>query len=91
MECIDLNKNSVKFLRIHFYYNKKFEDEENFIKHIKKIEKVLRIWRTRNLTTQGKMTVFKSLAISKIIHLALVTNVPSAIVDQLNKIQKEFI
>ena len=84
-------KFSVKILGIHFSYNKKIEDEENFIKLIKKIEKVLKIWRIRNLTVQGKITIFKTLAISKVIHLALVTNVPQNIIDQLNKIQKDFI
>ena len=91
MECIDLTKNSVKILGIHFSYNKKIENEENFIKFIKKIENVLKIWKTRNLTVQGKITIFKTLAISKVIHLALVTNVPHVIIDQLNKIQKDFI
>ena len=38
MECIDLTKNSVKILGIHFSYNKKIENEENFIKLIKKID-----------------------------------------------------
>ena len=91
MKCIDLTKNSVKILGIHFSYNKKIENEENFIKLIKKIENVLKIWRIRNLTVQGKITIFKTLAISKVIHLALVTNVPQVIIDQLNKIQKNFI
>ena len=91
MKCIDLTKNSVKILGIHFSYNKKIENEENFIKLIKKIENVLKIWRIRNLTVQGKITIFKTLAISKVIHLALVTNVPQVIIDQLNKNQKDFI
>ena len=91
MECTDLTNNSVKILCIHFSYNKKIENEENFIKLIKKIENVLKIWRIRNLTVQGKITIFKTLAISKVIHLALVTNVPQVIIDQLNKIQKDFI
>ena len=77
--------------RIHFSYNKKIEKEENFIKLIKKIETILKIWKTRNLTVQGKITIFKTLAISKVIHLALVTNVSHVIIDQLNKIQKDFI
>ena len=47
--------------------------------------------RIRNLTVQGKITIFKTLAISKVIHLALITNVPQVIIDQLNKIQKDFI
>ena len=58
MECIDLTKNSVKILGIHFSYNRKIENEENFIKFVKKIENVLKVWRTRNLTVQGKITIF---------------------------------
>ena len=42
----------------------------------------------RNLTLEGKITIFKTLAISKIIHLSLVTNVPTQIINELNKIQK---
>ena len=37
MKCIDLTKNSVKILGIHFSYNEKIENEENFIKLIKKL------------------------------------------------------
>ena len=36
-------------------------------------------------------TIFKTLAISKNIHLSLVTNVPTQVIIELNKIQKEFI
>ena len=39
----------------------------------------------------GKITVFKSLALSKIIHLALVKTIPNTTVEELNKIQKNFI
>ena len=66
MESIDLIKNSVKILGIHFYYNKKIENEENFIKLIMKIENILKILRTRNL-------------------------IPHTNIDQLNKIQIDFI
>ena len=91
MDCIDLTKKTIKVLGIHFSYNKKLETEENFIRHVWKIEKVLKLWRMRNLTVEGKITIFKTLAISKIIHLSLVTNVPTEIINELNKIQKEFI
>ena len=40
---------------------------------------------------QGKITIFKTVAISKVVHLALVTNVPHVVIDQLNKIQRDFI
>ena len=42
MECIDLTKRSVKILVIHFSYNKKIENEENFIKLIKKLRMFLK-------------------------------------------------
>ena len=45
----------------------------------------------RNLTIEGKNLVFKSLGISKIVHLSLVTMTPHAITNQLNNIQKIFI
>ena len=40
---------------------------------------------------EGKVTIFETLAISKIIHLCLVTNVPTEIIKKLSKLQKEFI
>ena len=45
----------------------------------------------QNLTVEGKITILKTLAISKIIQLSLVTNVPTESINELNKIQKEFI
>ena len=45
----------------------------------------------RNLTVEGNNTTFKILAISKIIHFSVVTNVPTEIINELNKIKKEFI
>ena len=36
----------MKILGIHFSYDKKIENDENLIKLIKKIENVLKIWRT---------------------------------------------
>ena len=45
----------------------------------------------QNSTLEEKNTIFKTLAISKIIHFSLVTNVPMQIINELNKIQKDFI
>ena len=43
MDCIDLTKKTIKILGIHFSHNKKLETEENFISHVRKIEKVLKL------------------------------------------------
>ena len=46
---------------------------------------MLKLWRARNLSLEGKITVFKSLAPSKITHLALVKTIPPS------ETQKNFI
>ena len=91
MKCIHLRLNTIKILGIHFSYNKKSENDENFLKQITSIEKVLKLWRIRKLTLERKVTVFKALTISKILHLALITNNATSTMKELNKIQKELI
>ena len=39
----------------------------------------------------GKITVFKSLAISKIVYISSITKIPNAILYELEKIHKDFI
>ena len=45
----------------------------------------------RQLTVEGRIVIFKTLAISKIVYLALLTNTPNIIIDELKKIEKKFI
>ena len=45
----------------------------------------------RNLTIQGKIVVFKTIAISKIVFQSFITNIPKYIVNELEKIQKSFL
>ena len=59
--------------------------QNNFVTAIKIIQQVLRL-----LTLEGRIMKFKTLAISKIVHLALITNIPKVIVEELQKIQKKF-
>ena len=65
MRCFDLVSNIVKTLGIYYYYSGKLEIQENFKRHIIKIEKMLRIWRMRDLPIAGKITVFKLLQFQK--------------------------
>ena len=45
----------------------------------------------RKLSLEWKITVFKSLAISKIVYLSLLSNVPNKIVEEIMKIQKNLL
>ena len=42
----------------------------------------------RNLTLDGRIFIFKTLAISKIVFLALLTKIPHQVVNELEEIQK---
>ena len=61
MQRINLNEKTVKILGIHFSCNKKLKEEKNFNNHVVKIENVLKVWRMRDVTTEGKTVTFKSL------------------------------
>ena len=91
LRCIDLVSNKVKILGVYYLYNDKLEIQENFKRHIIKTEKNLLIWRMRDLSIAGEITVFKTLAISKMVHLALVKTIPNSIMQELRKISKEFV
>ena len=43
MKCNDLRLNTVNILGIHFSYNKKIENDENFLKQITSTEKALKL------------------------------------------------
>ena len=86
MKCVDLCKDTIKITGVHFSYNKTKQDEKNFLETITKIQNVLRIWRMRSLTLEGKIIVFKTLAISKIVYLSMMIKVPTEIVVELEAI-----
>ena len=91
MQCIRLTEESVKMLGIHFSYNKKLEEKKSFYNRIAKIENILKVQRMKDLTIEGKIVIFKSLVVSKIVHLALIKSVPILPIEQLNIMKKNFI
>ena len=52
-----------------------------------KIQSILKLWKLRNLSIEGRIVVFKSLAISKLTRLGLVTEIPTSTINLLTKIQ----
>ena len=83
VECVNLLTNAMRILGIFYSYN--------FLGHITKLQKIINIWKLQNLSLIGKIKIFKTLALSIIIHLALMTNVPTATIELLSQIQKELL
>ena len=54
--------------------------------HIVKIQSILKLWKLRNLNIEEKIIIFMSIALSKLIHLALVTEVSTSAINLFTKI-----
>ena len=92
MNNINLTKESIKNLGVHISYNMKIHNDLNFCKTIKILSKcyIITLWRMRKLFLEGEITMFKSLAISKIDQLAIITKIPNIVIEELKQIQKNF-
>ena len=61
------------------------------MKSITNIENVLNLWRMRNYTLEGKIVIFKTLTLSKIVYLTLITSFSKQLIERMQKIQKTLI
>ena len=64
-------------------------NKKNYCHAITNIHGILKLWGMKNLSIEGKID-FKTLAISKLVYLALLTVIPNHITEEVAKIQKPF-
>ena len=78
----------IKILGITFTNNNDNITQNNFEPKLLQIEKEITQWRRRNLTPIGKITVVKSLLISKLVHLF--TALPNPSQTELKQLERLF-
>jgi hypothetical protein len=81
----------VRALGIYFSYDEKEMEEKNFTEKLKELKKLLAIWGQRDLSILGRITVFKSLAFSKVIYQCNNLAVSSDFLKELNQVAFNFI
>ena len=54
MECTDLTEDTTKILGIYSSYDKKLEQQKNFLSHIAKIQNILKLWKIRKFNYRGE-------------------------------------
>ena len=90
--CEDLNLDwTQEFTSLGITYNiKEFNNinELNIETKIGEIQKLIGLWKARNLTPYGKIIIIKSLLISKNLHILL--SLPSPAIELINKMEKMF-
>lgn len=81
----------IRYLGIYIGYGKKQCDEMNWYQKLMNLEKVLNLWKSRNLTLFGKVCIIKTLAIPKILHSLTNTRIPTDIACKINRLVYSFI
>ena len=57
--------------------------QKNYCQSITKIHGISKLWKIKNLSIEDKILVFNTLAISKLVYLALLTVIPNHILDEV--------
>ena len=73
---------SIVALGVSFSYNVDLTTQRNFEDKVTKLEKQLNLWRQRDLTLIGRITITKTLALAKLLYCASVLPVPKNIVQK---------
>ena len=52
------------------------------------MQNLLNLWRMRNITLEGKIIIFKTLVISKIVYVPLITSLSKHLIEEIEKCKK---
>ena len=80
----------MKILGIHFSFNEKLKEEKDFYKVVTDTQQILKIFKVRKLTLEGKIVIFRTIVISNIVFKAFITTVLKHIVNELKKYKRLF-
>ena len=81
----------IKVLGVHLTYDQSLFRDYNFDHLVPSIEKIINIWKQRNLTVYGKVIVAKTFLISKLNFIARIVSVPIDIIERVEKIISNFL
>ena len=85
MKSVNLTRDAIKTLGIYFSYNINLMNQKDYGQAVTNIHGILKLWKMINLSIECKIVVFKTLAISKLVYLALLTVIASHITDEVAK------
>ena len=81
----------ISALGISFSYNLKLCEQENFLQKVCKIQKLFNIWSQRDLSVYGKITIAKTLGLSKLIFVSACIHTPPHYIDIINRLTTNFV
>ena len=88
---IDLVCDKIRILRVYNSYDTDLANRHNFFDIICKMKSCLNCWRYRGLTIAGRIQIFKALAISKVVYISTMKNLPRQFIEALSEVQQDFV
>ena len=88
---VNIASEAIRTLGIYNSYDTDLVEKLNFPDNLKPFSDVIRAWEPRGLSLAGKILVFKTLAISKLLYVCTFKRPSTQIIESLNSIQKKFI
>ena len=88
---VNLTKDKILTLGVYNSYDVLLAEKYNLLNLISFVKGCLKTWKYGGLTLGGRIQILKSLALSKIVYIGTMTDVPKQFIEQLNSLQKDFI
>ena len=82
---VNLNCSVIRTLGIFNSYDMDLMEKLNFLDKLKVLKDVLNLWECRGLSLAGRILIFKSLALSKLLYASTMKCLPKQMLDQLNR------
>ena len=86
-----INCDAIRTLGIFNSYDTGLEDKLNFLDKLKCLKGGVKTWEHRGLSLAGKILIFKSRALSKLLYVSTMKCQSRQILDQLSLMHKNFI
>ena len=80
-----------KYLGIWYHKNENVMEYKNFRHRLENIMNQFKIWRQRDLSLKGKITVIRTLALSQLLYATSVLNIPQWVVKEANTLFYKFL
>jgi hypothetical protein len=84
-------KTPIYTLGIHIVTNQELNYTLNFAQKIKNLKTKLDIWKQRQLSLKGKITIINNLALSPLIYVASVVDTPQKAISMINNLIQNFL
>ena len=70
VKCLNLLSDSIKILGVYLSYSQSLYNDRNYLTVLKSVQEVLNLWSARGLSLAGRIQVFKTFGISKILYIS---------------------